>query len=406
MALRTNNANVNLYGGGKLFSVNNENASARLGAKSMAAKPTQRAALGNISNVARTTHAAGKKVVKKDTKPKALVKSKATSSLQSVVNLPVDNRPKDVCRSLSPEPMDAMEVDSAIEAFSQQLVALQVEDIDREDGDNPQLCSEYAKEIYIYMRQLERQFSVPEGYLDRDDTLITGRMRLILVDWLVQVHLRFHLLQETLFLTIQLIDRFLAEHTVSKGKLQLVGVTAMFVASKYEEMYPPEINDFVYITDNAYTKTQIRQMEVIMLKGLNFALGKPLCLHFLRRNSKAAGVDAQKHTLAKYLMELTLPEYDMVKYDPSEIAAAAIYLSMTLLDPDSRWCSKMAHYSMYSEEHLTPIVRKLAKIVCKDDSTSQKYSAVKTKYASNKFMKISTIPELKSSLIKRLAEES
>lgn len=85
---------------------------------------------------------------------------------------------------------------------------LQVEDIDKDDGDNPQLCSEYAKEIYLYMRTLENQMKVPAGYLDREGQ-VTGRMRHILVDWLVQVHLRFHLLQETLFLTVQLIDRFL-----------------------------------------------------------------------------------------------------------------------------------------------------------------------------------------------------
>ena len=64
----------------------------------------------------------------------------------------------------------------------------------------------------------------------------------------------------------------------------------MFLASKYEEMYPPEINDFVYITDNTYTRDQIKQMEIVMIKGLKYSLGKPLCLHFLRRNSKAAGV--------------------------------------------------------------------------------------------------------------------
>lgn len=77
---------------------------------------------------------------------------------------------------------------------------------------------------------------------------------------------------------------------VSRSKLQLVGVTAMLVASKYEEMYAPEIADFVYITDNAYSKSDIRKMEILILKTLEFNLGRPLPLHFLRRNSKAGQV--------------------------------------------------------------------------------------------------------------------
>ena len=77
---------------------------------------------------------------------------------------------------------------------------------------------------------------------------------------------------------------------MARSKLQLVGVSAMLVASKYEEMYAPEIGDFVYITDNAYSKSDIRKMECLILNTLDFNLGKPLPLHFLRRNSKAGEV--------------------------------------------------------------------------------------------------------------------
>lgn len=82
--------------------------------------------------------------------------------------------------------------------------------------------------------------------------------------------------------------------SVPKDKLQLVGVSAMFVASKYEEMYAPEIGDFVYITDNSYSKEQVRCMERLILQTLDFRLGKPLPIHFLRRYSKAADVSRKK----------------------------------------------------------------------------------------------------------------
>jgi len=140
-------------------------------------------------------------------------------------------------------------------------------------------------------------------------------------------------LQETLYLTVAILDRYLqkAASGINRKSLQLVGVTAMFVASKYEEMYAPEIGDYVYITDSAYTQSEIRQQEIEILKVLNFDLGRPLPLHFLRRNSKAGCVDARIHTLAKFIMELTLIEYNMMHIPPSKIAAASLAISMKVL---------------------------------------------------------------------------
>lgn len=82
-------------------------------------------------------------------------------------------------------------------------------------------------------------------------------MRSILVDWLVEVHLKFKLVPETLYLVVNLIDRYLAKKEVTRSKLQLVGVTALFIATKYEEIYPPELRDLVYICDRAYSKFEV-----------------------------------------------------------------------------------------------------------------------------------------------------
>ena len=86
---------------------------------------------------------------------------------------------------------------------------------------------------------------------------INEKMRTVLVDWLIEVHLKFKLLPETLYLTVNLIDRYLALESVSRKRLQLVGVTAMLIASKYEEIYPPEIKDFVFVTDQAYNRDDV-----------------------------------------------------------------------------------------------------------------------------------------------------
>ena len=179
--------------------------------------------------------------------------------------------------------------------------------------DNILLAAEYVQDIYAYLRTVEIKNALPEQFLRLHQTEVNEKMRCILVDWLVDVHMRFKLLQETLFMTVDILDRFLACHTVSRSKLQLLGVTSMLIASKYEEMYPPEVRDFVYITDNAYTTAEIFKMEALVLRVLDFDLGNPVSLHFLRRCSRAALADTQIHTLAKYLLELKMGSYSMVR---------------------------------------------------------------------------------------------
>jgi G2/mitotic-specific cyclin-B, other len=88
-------------------------------------------------------------------------------------------------------------------------------------------------------------------------TEINDKMRSILIDWLIEVHHKFKLQPETLFITVRIIDKYLEEAKVSKSRLQLVGVTALLIASKYEEIYPPELKDFVFITDKAYNKEDV-----------------------------------------------------------------------------------------------------------------------------------------------------
>merc|ERR1711935_433739 len=132
----------------------------------------------------------------------------------------------------------------------------------------------YLQDIHRHYREAEGIKHASPSYMSKQ-TDINAKMRSILIDWLVEVHVKFKLMIETLYLTINLIDRFLEKETITRNKLQLVGVTAMFLASKYEEIYAPECRDFVYISDKAYTREQILAMEGTMLATLNFQLTTP-----------------------------------------------------------------------------------------------------------------------------------
>ena len=133
-------------------------------------------------------------------------------------------------------------------------------------------------------------------------------MRQVLIDWLVDVHAKFRLNSETLFLAVYIMDKFMEKQRVSKNKLQLVGVTALFIASKYEEIYPPELKDFVYITDNAYSKVEVIQMEFHILSIMSFNLSIPTCNRFLERYLLLIGAENYQPVLylSKFLIELSL----------------------------------------------------------------------------------------------------
>ena len=130
------------------------------------------------------------------------------------------------------------------------------DNIDERDAEDPLCATEYVQDMYQHFRLKEGSTSVRPLYME-NQTHINERMRSILVDWLVEVHLKFKLVPETLYLTINLIDRYLERQEVSRPRLQLVGVTSLLIASKYEEIYPPELRDLVYICDRAYTRTEV-----------------------------------------------------------------------------------------------------------------------------------------------------
>ncbi|XP_005393891.1 PREDICTED: G2/mitotic-specific cyclin-B2 isoform X1 [Chinchilla lanigera] len=360
----------------------------------------RRAVLEEIGNRVTTRGAQAAKKAQNTRAPGQLARATNVSKLKPTASVKPVQMEMLAPKGPSPTPEDvSMKEENLCQAFSDTLLC-KVEDIDTEDWENPQLCSDYVKDIYQYLRQLEVLQSISPRFLDGRD--INGRMRAILVDWLVQVHSKFRLLQETLYMCVAIMDRFLQAQPVSRKKLQLVGITALLLASKYEEMFSPNIEDFVYITDNAYTSAQIREMETLILKELKFELGRPLPLHFLRRASKAGEVDVEQHTLAKYLMELTLTDYDMVHYHPSKVAAAASCLSQKVLG-QGKWTLKQQYYTGYSEGEVLEVMQHMAKNVVKVNENLTKFIAVRNKYASGRLLKVSTIPQLNSRAVRDLA---
>jgi len=220
---------------------------------------------------------------------------------------------------------------------------------------------------------------------------INATMRSILVDWLVEVAEEYRLVPETLFLAVNYIDRFLAHVPVNRSKLQLVGVTCMLIASKYEEIHPPAVDEFVYISDNTYKREEILHMEGMILNRLKFELSIATTRVFLNRFMKVANVgecDQTTEKLCEYLCELTLQEYAFVKYRPSEIAAAALRLALHTMRLPS-WSSTLQGISGFTTNDLQFCAAELFTLFRK--AGSNHLQAVRDKYAHAKFLCVSTL---------------
>ncbi|XP_026382447.1 cyclin-B2-1-like [Papaver somniferum] len=112
---------------------------------------------------------------------------------------------------------------------------------------------------------------------------INEKMRAILVDWLIEVHYKFELMDETLFLMVNIIDIFLARQTVEQKKLQLVGITAMLLACKYDEVSVPVVDDLFLISGKAYTRKEVLAMEKLIVNTLQFNMSVRIELRNYRR---------------------------------------------------------------------------------------------------------------------------
>ncbi|KAJ7234626.1 cyclin-like protein [Mycena haematopus] len=257
------------------------------------------------------------------------------------------------------------------------------DDLDADDADDPVMVSEYVVDIFKYLKQAELTTMPNPNYM-ASQTELAWKMRGVLNDWIIQLHVRFRLLPETLFLAVNIIDRFLSARVVSLAKLQLVGVTCMFIAAKFEEVVAPSVLQFQAIADSSYTEAEILQAERYVLKTLDWNLSYPSPVHYLRRISKADDYNLKARTLGKYLIEIACLEWRLIAAPPSLLAAAAIWLARIALGEEN-WTPNLAHYSSYPESALLPTANLMLNYILKPT----RHDSFHLKYSGKKFHKAS-----------------
>lgn len=269
-------------------------------------------------------------------------------------------------------------------------------DIDSEDQQDANACWQYAGDVTKYHLETEKERMPNPSYMSRQAD-VNSKMRAILIDWLVDVHCKYDLLPQTLYIAIYLIDRHLEKDlSVPRQRLQLVGVTALFIAAKYEEIYPPEAEDFVRITDNAYTKDELFAMEVRILNRIGFRVTFPTAHQFMDRFLKASRTrDERVQHFAHYVLDRSLQEYKLIKYRPSMVAASAVHIARTQMKDQPAWNPTLQHHSTYAESDLTDCIEDLKEMLWNAQNgvgKSSKLTAVKRKFEKERFMGVAKHP--------------
>eukprot|EP00931_Biecheleriopsis_adriatica_P076093 TRINITY_DN49848_c0_g1_i1.p1 TRINITY_DN49848_c0_g1~~TRINITY_DN49848_c0_g1_i1.p1 ORF type:complete len:404 (-),score=88.80 TRINITY_DN49848_c0_g1_i1:25-1167(-) len=232
-----------------------------------------------------------------------------------------------------------------------------------EEDDDPQRVSEYAGDIFSKLGKDEEDFCCLRPDYMEDQPELCEDERSIAVDWLVEVHVKYKLRTETLFLAVSLVDRFLSMRKVKRDDLQLVVVCANFIAAKFEEIDPPDVRDFAHMTQQACSRQAILSMEVKMLTALEFTLCYPTAVHFLDRYQRASKCNKKHRLLIEYILQLALVDLGLAKYSPSQQVAAALLISSRLTKQPITWPEGLARSD--ASEHRHECVTRCAIQMCR-----------------------------------------
>jgi hypothetical protein len=250
-----------------------------------------------------------------------------------------------------------------------------------------QLVTDYVNEIIIDLKKNEHiNHPKPQG-LDETQTLINESCRSLVVDWLVDVSTQYKLSDDSLFLAVNLLDRYISKKKIKIKEFQLIACGALFIASKFEEIYPPEIIDFCLIMNNAFSRNDILRIEYDILNTLEFDILSVSPLVFLKRFLEVSKSAIKTLALSYFILEISLLEVKCLNYMPSLLAASCLYLSRKLsIRIEEIWNEDLEFYTGYSVNQMEDCIVLLYKILKCIPNNS--LCSSKNKYSDKKYLEI------------------
>ncbi|TMW58361.1 hypothetical protein Poli38472_009920 [Pythium oligandrum] len=279
--------------------------------------------------------------------------------------------------------------------FDEETYRTQICDVDALLQGSAVNCPKIARDVARYHSHHEEKYMPKPTYIGDIQQDINEKMRTILVDWLIEVGEEYELDSLTFHKAVNLVDRCLAKFKINRKQFQLLGCACMMIAAKYEEVYGPNVDEFVYISDQTYTSEEMLEMESKVLQTLEYRIGATTCHGFISRFVSAGCETDKQKILVKYLCDFTLLYYHMLKYRPSQMVAAAIYLARLMTDEKQAWTPTLHHVTGYSAWDIKNCVLDLFQLHRTENDVVQnhrdKVKAVTEKYLAEKLHAVAAI---------------
>ena len=281
--------------------------------------------------------------------------------------------------------------------------------------------SHIIEDMYKFFKKNELSHRTSDSYLREhgDQPFIDESIRYALVNWMTNLHCEFDMRPETLFLSVNLLDRFCeeCEDVIEKSEIISLGVAALMLASKYEEVYYPCTRSFLKVTEGQVSKSSLLRMECEMLSAwcssarfshtnrnsrsnigtLDFELTVPTAFTFLRRF--LSRVTSPRYndvaSLAHYMCESTLQHGVFLNFLPSLVAASCVHLAMVLCGRTKSELKSLLVFVGYEsrdlkicEMHLRRFIRNSKEDPLDEEIIQRKYSLKKFGYACQRAKKL------------------
>ena len=234
-------------------------------------------------------------------------------------------------------------------------------------------------EIYKFMIETEQSESRPTPYLFDHQTNITPRMRATVIDWIIDIHKKFKMHQETLYMAVHIMDLYLTECDIDKSCYQRLSCAALMLAAKSEERSVPLMEDFVYVAGKSFSANALQRMEASVFEHVGCHVTPILAFSFVTRTLRLLGSSEQQREYCMFILDSLLLDSDFIGVRPSYLAAGVIYTGLRISNGAFAWDEDMVRNTGYEED----AIKHLANLILRALSalSKQPYQAIKKKYS-------------------------